>query len=86
MSRYFRQPKVLDIIPDSRGQPLWLRWPATAGRERVTVCNAWRMEGAWWQGQTAGRAYYTLITASRAALVVFHDEADGRWYLEKVID
>ena len=84
MSRHFERPRALEISLDPAGQSAWLRWRGR--RERVRVCNAWRVEGAWWQGESAGRAYYTLLTTSRAALVVFHDEADGRWYLEQVLD
>jgi hypothetical protein len=84
VSRRFHRPRALAIGSDADGRPAWLRWRGR--RERVRVCNAWRVEGAWWQGDRAGRAYYTLLTASRAALVVFHDEADGRWYLEGVLD
>jgi hypothetical protein len=85
MSRYFRQPQTLEVAPDAQGQPGWLRW--LGRRERVWVCNTWRVEGPWWQGQQAGRAYYTLLTtATRAVLVVYRDEADGRWLLERVMD
>ncbi len=84
MSRHFRQPRALEIRPDASGQPAWLRWRGR--RERVRVCNAWRVEPAWWQGQAAGRAYYTLLTSSRAALVVYRDEASGGWFLERVVD
>ena len=84
MSRHFRQPRALDIRPDPSGQPAWLRWRGR--RERVRVCNAWRIERAWWQGESAGRAYYTLLTTTRAALVVYRDEATGGWFLERVVD
>ena len=95
MSRHFRQPQLLELTSNANGQPSWLRWRGR--RERVSICNTWRVEGAWWQQPTpgtsfagqsasAGRAYYTLLTASRIALIVFRDEANGRWYLEQILD
>ena len=95
MSRHFRQPQMLEITADANGRPTWLRWRGR--RERVSVCNTWRVESAWWQqpgpeascaDQNAGtgHAYYTLLTASRIALVVFQDEANGRWLLEQILD
>ena len=95
MSRHFRQPQLLEITSNADGRPTWLRWRGR--RERVSVCNTWRVEGAWWQqaalepGLTdqsagAGRAYYTLLTASRIVLIVYRAEADGRWYLEQIVD
>jgi hypothetical protein len=87
MSRTFQQPQALAITTDAEGRPAWLRWRGR--RERVSVCNAWRVEGAWWRGQPAGRAYYTLLTASRVALVVYHDEAsppEVGWQLERILD
>jgi hypothetical protein len=80
----YSQPRLVEMATDSEGRPAWLRWRGR--RERVRVHNAWRVEGAWWQGQPAGRAYYTLLTASQAALVEFLDEADGRRYVERVVD
>ncbi len=84
MSRRYLQPRRLEIAPGGGGQPAWLRWRGR--RERGRVCNAWRVEGAWWQGQPAGRAYYTVVTGSRAALVVYRDEASGGWFLEQILD
>ena len=84
MSRHFTQPRVVAITPDAARRPAWLRWRGR--RERVQICNEWRVEGAWWQAQTAARVYYTLLTKSGDALVVFQDEGDGRWYLEGVVD
>jgi hypothetical protein len=86
VSRRFVQPRALAVSPDARGRPAWVRWRGR--RERVSICNTWRVEGAWWQSRNggAGRTYYTLLTASRVALVVFHDEADGRWFLEQILD
>jgi hypothetical protein len=83
VSRRFRQPRALAIEADAGGQPAWLRWHGR--RERVTVRNAWRSEGAWWRGD-AGRSYYSVLTSLRAMLVVFRDDADGRWYLDHVGD
>jgi hypothetical protein len=84
VSRHFHQPRVVEISPGAGGEPAWLRWRGR--RERVWVCNTWRVEGAWWRGEQAGRAYYTLRTASQVIIVVFRDEAVGRWFVEKVVD
>jgi hypothetical protein len=84
VSRHFQQPRAVEVSLAAGGEPAWLRWRGR--RERVTVCNTWRVEGAWWRGEQAGRAYYTLRTASQAIVVVFRDEADGRWFMERVAD
>jgi hypothetical protein len=86
VSRRFLQPRPIAVSPDAGGRPVWLRWRGR--RERVSICNTWRVEGAWWQSRNdgAGRTYYTLLTVSRAALVVFHDETGGRWFLEQILD
>jgi hypothetical protein len=84
VSRRFRQPRLLEVEVDAAGQPAWLRWRGR--RERARVCNTWQVEGAWWQGQPVARTYFTLLTASRAALVVYRDEAARRWFLEGILD
>lgn len=93
--RLYREPPPIDVRPGRDGRPGWVR--RQGRRERARVCNAWRVEGAWWaappdagrrdDGREAGeaaRSYYLLLTASGALLTVF--ETGGRWFLERVVD
>ena len=53
-------------------------------RERVEVCNRWRVEESWWRDPIA-RDYYKVVGDRWLALIYF-DRAAGSWHLERLYD
>ena len=53
-------------------------------RERVEVCNRWRVEEAWWREPIA-RDYYKVVGERWLALIYF-DHGTGSWHLERLYD
>lgn len=82
MTRLLGHHPRIDVDLDASGQPYLLRWQG--GSERVTVCNQWRIEEAWWR-RPVSRDYYRLASARLLALV-YLDRIDGSWHLERVYD
>ena len=68
--------------PGRLGRPACLRWEGT--REPVEVCNQWRIEEAWWR-RPIRRAYFKLV-GPRLLALVYRDEVDGAWHLERLYD
>ncbi len=85
MARLFTPPKKVRVEIDAAGEPHRLAW---RGRwEAVRAGVRWRLEDDWWRpGGEVVREYHKLRTASGAVCVVFHDEVDGNWYLERILD
>jgi hypothetical protein len=85
MARLFISPRKVRVQTSITGEPASLLW---RGRwEPVRACARWRLEDDWWrQGGEVVREYYKLQTASATICVVFHDEVEDGWYLEKILD
>jgi len=82
MTRLLGQHPVIDVDLDALGRPACLRWEGT--REPVEVCNQWRIEEAWWR-RPIRRAYFKLV-GPRLLALVYRDEVDGAWHLERLYD
>ena len=53
-------------------------------RERVEVCNRWRVEESWWREPIA-RDYYKVVSQRWLALI-YCDRVTGSWHLERLYD
>jgi hypothetical protein len=53
-------------------------------RERVEVCNRWRVEESWWREPIA-RDYFKVVGERWLALIYF-DRVAGSWHLERLYD
>lgn len=82
MTRLLGQHPGVEVDLDVLGRPMRLRWEGTS--EPVEVCNQWRIEEAWWR-RPIRRAYFKLVGPHLLALV-YRDELDGSWHLERLYD
>lgn len=82
MTRLLGHHPVIDVDLDALGRPARLRWEGT--QEPVEVCNQWHIEEAWWR-HPIRRAYFKLVGPHLLALV-YRDEVDGLWHLERLYD
>jgi hypothetical protein len=82
MTRLLEEHPRIDVETDALGRPLAIRW--TGRREPVEVCNQWRVEEAWWR-RPLRRDYFKLVGSTLLALV-YRDDVDGTWHLERVYD
>ena len=53
-------------------------------REKVEVCNRWRVEESWWRDPIA-RDYYKVV-GERWLALIYCDRVTGSWYLERLYD
>lgn len=82
MTRLLREHPSIDVEFGSEGELVAFRW--NGRRERVEVCNRWRVEESWWN-QPIARDYFKVAGASWLALV-YLDRVDGTWHLERLYD
>ena len=61
-------------------------WRGT--RHRVDrVCNRWRVHTRWWEpDQAVWREYFKVVTDTGILCQIYHDLADGGWFLARVYD
>ncbi|MBI5862971.1 MAG: hypothetical protein HZB38_00380 [Planctomycetes bacterium] len=82
--RLLERPQTIRVtarVPD--GPPTWFYY---AGREHA-VAAAWgpeRIETGWWRGPDVRRDYFRVRTAGGETFWLFHNGADGQWYMHGV--
>jgi hypothetical protein len=52
------------------------------GEAIVSLRESWLVEDRWWTSQPLRRRYWELVSERGRNLVVFHDLASGRWFLQ----
>ncbi len=82
MTRLLREHPAIDVEFGSDGEPVAFRW--NGRRERIEVCNRWRVDESWWSRPIA-RDYFKVAGGSWLALL-YLDRADGTWHLERLYD
>ena len=68
------------------GVPKGFVW--RGARHRVDqVCNRWRVHTRWWEPDRAvWREYYKVVTDTGILCQIYHDLANGGWFLASVYD
>jgi len=82
MTRLLEEHPRLEVDLDALGRPVTVRWAGR--REKVEVCNHWRIEEAWWR-RPIRRDYYKVV-GPRLLALVYRDGVDGTWNLERLYD
>jgi hypothetical protein len=82
MTRLLRGQPAIEVELDGEGRLTAIDW--NGRRERVEVCNRWRVEETWWRDPIA-RDYFKVV-GERWLALVFRDRLDGTWHLERVYD
>jgi hypothetical protein len=82
VTRLLREHPCIDVELGPDGQPVAFSW--NGRRERIEVCNRWRVEEGWWSRPIA-RDYFKLAGPRWLALV-YQDRIDGTWHLERLYD
>jgi hypothetical protein len=82
MTRLLGHHPAIEVELDASGQPALLRWAGV--RERVETCDHWRIEEAWWRRPLV-RDYFKVV-GPRLLALVYRDDADGTWHLERLYD
>ncbi len=82
MTRLLREHPPIEVELDDDGQLTGLRF--LGRRERVEVCNRWRVAESWWR-DPIDRDYFKVVGSSWLALV-YLDRIAGTWHLERLYD
>lgn len=82
MTRLLREHPSIDVETDAAGSLVAIRW--NGRRERVEVCNRWRVAEAWWR--TPIERDYFKVVGERWLALVYLDRVDGTWHLERLYD
>src|SRR5205823_13428529 len=58
--------------------------PRRVNRSAVAlVREEWRVVDRWWTEEPVSRRYFDVVLAGGEHMVVFHDEAVGRWFSQR---
>jgi hypothetical protein len=82
VTRLLREHPPIEVELDADGQLTALRF--LGRRERVEVCNRWRVAESWWR-DPIDRDYFKVVGGSWLALV-YLDRIAGTWHLERLYD
>jgi hypothetical protein len=82
LTRLLEAHPTISMELDADGRPVAFAW--NGRRERIEVCNRWRVEEAWWRRPIL-RDYYKVV-GSRLLALVYRDGVDGTWHLERLYD
>jgi hypothetical protein len=82
MTRLLEEQPRIEVDLDALVRPVTVRWAGR--REKVEVCNHWRIEEAWWR-RPIRRDYYK-VAGPRLLALVYRDGVDGTWHLERLYD
>lgn len=82
MTRLLREHPRIEVEIDAAGQVVAIVW--SGRRERVEVCNRWRVAETWWRDPIE-REYFKVVGNRWLALVYF-DGNEGTWHLERLYD
>ncbi len=82
MTRLLEEHPLIEVELDTGNRPVAFAWRGR--RERIEVCNRWRIDEAWWRNPIA-RDYFKVVGRRWLALV-YLDRVTGRWHLERVYD
>lgn len=82
MTRLFEEHPAITVELDAEGGLVAFAW--NGHREKVEVCNRWRVEEAWWR-RPIRRDYYK-VAGQRLLALVYRDGVDGTWHLERLYD
>ena len=84
MTRLWPDGSPIRVAVNDGDQPLRFTWRGQT-HEVDTITREWRVRTDWWRGG-AWRAYFRLTTSSGLLVVIFHDLADGEWFLQRLFD
>ncbi len=83
MSRLYGRGLPIEVEMDAHGLPVTFIFN---GRlyQITHIAERWRVDEGWW-AERERREYYK-VTVNEAALLLFRDDGDGRWYVQRVYD
>jgi hypothetical protein len=71
------RPARVRLEPAHPGPPVEVNGEAIA-----SLRESWLVEDRWWTAQPLRRRYWELVGERGRNLVVFHDLASGRWFVQ----
>jgi len=76
------QPRAVTVHTDKYGEPVHVRLPGKPARQVEAVRERWRIDDEWWR-ELISREYIAVVLDNGRALTLYHDLADGLWYMQK---
>lgn len=77
--RLLDAPHPVQVRTDASGEPVAVRtrrgFSGVAGLREI-----WRIDDEWWR-RPVSRIYYAVVLESGRAMTLFHDLAEGGWYV-----
>ena len=75
------RPRAVTVRLDEHGAPTHLRFPGKTARRVESVRERWRIDDEWWREQIS-RDYLAVVLDDGRMVVLYHDLADGAWYVQ----
>ena len=76
------QPRAVTVHTDKHGNPVHVRLPGRPARRVEVVRERWRIDDEWWR-EPISREYLAVVLDDGRVLTLYHDLADGSWYVQK---
>jgi len=82
MTRLLHEHPRIEVELDAVGGLVAIAW--NGRREAVEVCNRWRVAETWWRDPIE-REYFKVV-GNRWLALVYLDQVDETWHLERLYD
>ncbi|MCC6612860.1 MAG: hypothetical protein IT320_05230 [Anaerolineae bacterium] len=83
MTRFWAEGQAINTSVDQDDCPIEFAW---RGRHRVAeVVETWVVDDGWWHLRKY-RTYYKLATETGLLVIIFRNNVDGAWFLQRVYD
>jgi hypothetical protein len=84
MTRLWPQGAPITVASSGTGSPLRFVWQGES-HGVASVVGRWRLDMEWWLAPIR-RDYYKVSTDGGLLVEIYHDLADGQWYLQRLYD
>jgi hypothetical protein len=76
--RRLGEPRAVEVRAGAAGRP-----ERVDGREVDAVRESWPVEDRWWTLRPVRRRYWEVVTTCGRDVVVFHELAEGGWFMQR---
>jgi hypothetical protein len=84
MTRLWPQGAPITVSCNAAGDPQRFVWQGES-HSVAAVVGRWRLDMEWWIAPTR-RDYYKVSTGGGLLVEIYHDLANGQWYLQRLYD
>jgi hypothetical protein len=85
MTRLIGNTETIEVTLDPNGNPSAFNWNGMHAIEQVH--QRWEVDTDWWSEHgRVHREYFAVTTTDHLLCVLYRDDLDGEWHIEKLYD